>query len=160
MTRLGWFFAVGAMLTLAWDATAATNRQDDVVVAGQGTSSDGEAMQVTCRLGLAVVPSNVFVGQCVVTVGADRLTLAGSDTEGNERLNVVLDGQVIVRGAAVKGTGRFQDLVASSQSGFPVHMEMDPLGRGWAIRGHGSDGRTLTVIRGSLSQGTVTITAP
>jgi hypothetical protein len=160
MTRFGWLFVGGMVLTLAWDATAATSRQDDVVVVGQGTSSDGEAMQVTCRLGLAVVPSNAFVGECVLTLGADRLTVAGLDAEEQDRLNVVLDGQVIVRGTVVKGTGRFQELAAGGQSGFPVHVEMDPLGRGWTIRGHGSDGSTLPVIRGSLSQGAVTINAP
>ena len=75
-------------------------------------------------------------------------------------MTVVLDGHVIVRGGAVTATGRFEELLQRSQSGFPVYVEVDPLGRSWAVRGHGGNGDVKTVARGRMTEGAVHFRLP
>jgi hypothetical protein len=160
MTRLGRIIV--AILIAAWPAGAAPpgSQQADLVVTGQGATSDAEPTTLRCELNLVTTPSNVFVGRCLVEVGPEQLVLGDLAVDGAEPMTVVLDGHVIVRGGAVTATGRFQELLQSSQSGFPVYVEVDPLGRSWAVRGHGGNGDVETVAGGRMTEGAVHFRLP
>jgi hypothetical protein len=136
------------------------SQQADLVVAGQGASSSAEPATLRCELNLVATPSNAFVGRCLVGVGPDQLVLGALAIDGAEQMTVVLDGHVIVRGGAVTATGRFEELLQRSQSGFPVYVEVDPLRRSWAVRGHGGNGNIKIVATGRMTQGAVQFRVP
>ncbi len=146
------------ILIAAFPARAAP--QADLVVTGRGATSEAEPATLGCELNLVATPSNVFVGRCMVEVGLDQLVLGGLAIDGAEPMTVVLDGHVIVRGGAVTATGRFEELLQRSQSGFPVYVEVDPLGHSWAVRGYGGNGDVETVARGRMTEGAVHFRLP
>ena len=151
-----------AILIAALPARAAPpgSQQADLVVAGRGATSKAEPATLRCDLNRVTTPSNVFVGRCLVEVGPDQLVLGSLAVDGAEPMTVVLDGHVIVRGGAVTATGRFEELLQRSQSGFPVYVEVDPLGRSWAVRGDGGNGDVKTVARGRMTEGAVHFRLP
>ncbi len=160
MTHLA--LIIVAILIAALPARAAPpgSQQADLLVTGRGATSKAEPATLRCELNLVAPPSNVFVGRCLVEVGPDQLVLGDLAVDGAEPMTVVLDGHVIVRGGAVTATGRFEELLERSQSGFPVYVEVDPLGRSWAVRGHRGNGNVKTVARGRMTEGAVHFRLP
>jgi hypothetical protein len=151
--------AVG-LLVVSETGAQGGHQGPDLVVTASGSAADGELMTLACGLSFAVVPSNTFLGQCRVTVGADQMALAGLDVDGAQQLTVVLNGEVTVRGAARSATGRFQRLVGNGQVGFPVYLHVDPLSRAWSIRADTPSGTRQIVSSGLLADGTITLTMP
>ncbi len=160
MTHLAQIIVAIFIAALPARAAPPGSQQADLVVTGRGATSKAEPATLRCELKLVATPSNVFVGQCLVEVGPDQLVLGGLAIDGAEPMTVVLDGNVIVRGGAVTATGRFEELLQSSQSGFPVYVEVDPLGRSWAVRGNGGNGAVETVARGRMTEGAVHFRLP
>ena len=160
MTHLARIIVATIIVTLPAGAAPPGSQQADLVVTGRGATSSAESATLRCDLNLVATPSNVFVGRCLVEVGSDQLVLGDLAIDGAERMTVVLDGQVIVRGGAVTATGRFEELLERSQSGFPVYVEVDPLSRSWAVRGYGGNGNVKTVARGRMTEGAVHFTLP
>jgi hypothetical protein len=146
--------------TLPARAAPLGSQQADLLVAGRGATYKAESATLRCDLNRVTTPSNVFAGRCLVEVGPDQLVLGNLGVNGAEPMTVVLDGHVIVRGGAVTATGRFEALLQRSQSGFPVYVEVDPLGRSWAVRGHGGNGDVETVASGRMTEGVVHFRLP
>ncbi len=131
-----------------------------MMLEGTGVTSAGEPMRVACELAFAAVPSNEFLGECWIGVGGDELTLTPLAEDGRAVLTAVLNGSIIVRGGAGVGTGRFLELMLGSAAGFPVDLEIDPLARTWAVRGHGPGEGGGVVVSGLLVGGGATLTLP
>ena len=160
MTHLARISVAILMAALPAHAAPPGAQQPDLILTGRGATSKAEPATLRCELRLMATPSNVFDGRCVVAVGPDQLVLGSLAIDGAEPMTVVLDGHVIVRGGAVTATGRFEELLERSQSGFPVYVEVDPLGRSWAVRGHRGNGNVKTVARGRMTEGTVQFRLP
>jgi len=148
-------------LTLgAWLEAAAGRGQSDLVVRATGADVGGEPMTLSCDLGFASLPSNLFVGECRITVGRDHVSLGGMEADGVLLLTVVLSGELTVHGVAQAGSGRFSQVVSDGTAGFPMWIEIDPLSRAWVIRGDAPDGARQTLGRGSLSEGLINLAVP
>ena len=141
------------------EATAGRG-QADLVVRATGADAGGEPMSLSCDLGFASLPSNLFVGECRVTVGQDHVSLGGMEADGVLLLTVVLTGELTVHGVAQAGSGRFSQVVSDGTSGFPMWIEIDPLSRAWVIRGDAPDGARQTIGRGSLNEGLINLAVP
>ena len=135
--------------------SAAEDRPADLAISASGAAAHGEPMALACTLTLAVVPSNTYLGRCQLTVGSDHVTLTGLPAEGQRLVTVVLTGAVGLRGVAEAGTGRFAPFVSHGAAGFPVDVQIDPLGRAWALRGALPGGGTQVVAAGALTKGSV-----
>jgi hypothetical protein len=136
------------------------DRSPDLAIQAVGTEATGQALTLTCGLHFALVPSNMFVGQCRIAVGSDRLLLDGLPRMGARLLTVVMNGSLALQGRAAEGTGRFESLVARGTSGFPLLVRLDPLGRTWAITSDLPGGGTQTVAQGTLGTGMITLAMP
>jgi hypothetical protein len=158
MTHLALILVGILIAALPARAAPPGSKQADLLVTGRGATSGAEPATLRCELNLSS-PSNVSsVG--LVEVGPDQLVLGGLAIDSAEPMTVELDGHVIVRGGAVTATGRFEELLERSQSGFPVYVEVDPLGRSWAVRGHRGNGNVKTVARGRMTEGAVHFRLP
>jgi hypothetical protein len=160
MTHLALIILATIIAVLPARAAPPGSQQADLVVTGRGATSSAEPATLRCELKLVATPSNVFVGRCSVGVGPDQLVLGALAIDGAEQMTVVLDGHVIVRGGAVTATGRFEELLERSQSGFPVYVEVDPMSRSWAVRGHGGNGIIKIVASGRMTEGAVHFRLP
>lgn len=136
-------------------AAPSEERPADLAIAATGAAAQGEPMALACALTLATVPSNTYLGRCQLTVGPDQVTLAGLPAEGQRLVSVVLTGAVGLRGMAEAGTGRFAALVSHGAAGFPVDLQVDPLGRAWALRGALPGGGSQVVAAGGLAKASV-----
>ena len=154
--RIWALVCVGLLGGLQAAPLPAQDRPADLTVAATGAAAAGEPMAMACALTLATVPSNTYVGRCRITVGGDALTLTGLPAEARRLVTVVLTGAVSLRGVAEEGTGRFAALVAHGAAGFPLDVQIDPLGRAWTIRGALPGGGSQVVAVGGLTTGSVT----
>jgi hypothetical protein len=140
--------------------TTADAGRSDLAVMVTGVDAGGEPMALSCELALAAVPSNLFVGECQITVGQDHVSLGGMDVDGVALLTVVLNGDLTVHGVAQSGSGRFRQPVTEGIAGFPMWIEIDPLSRAWVIRGDAPGGLRQTISRGRLDQGAINLALP
>jgi hypothetical protein len=122
-------------------------------IAVTGTTAHGDAMRTDCRLSFVEQPSNRFDGACRITVGVDELALAAIDPERSP--TVVLNRAVTLRGFAVYSGGRFAEFADSGAEGFPLYLELDPLGHRWTVRADRPGGGSEIVIDGALTGGTI-----
>ena len=148
-------------LTLGERLEATAGRgHSDLVVRATGADIGGESMTLSCDLGFVALPSNLFMGECRITVGHDHVLLGGMEVDGALLLTVVLNGELTVHGVAHAGSGRFHQVVSDGTAGFPMWIEIDPLSRAWVIRRDAPDGARQTIGRGSLNEGVINLAVP
>jgi hypothetical protein len=127
----------------------------DMTMVMAGTDLKGDRMRVSCKLLPASPPSNTFTGRCEVTVGAERLAIAGLDVNGESVLSAVLDGRITIRGRAESASGRFLQMVVDGADGFPVYLHIDPFGRAWALQRDVPGGGREALTGGRISEGSL-----
>ncbi len=151
--------ALAIVLVVLAVASAHATR-GDVRIGANGVESSGARMQLACELDFVSVPSNVFAGACRISVGGDELVLAGSDPDRQRGPTALLNGRLTIRGFADSATGRFAPLVERGALGFPVFLEIDPLGRAWSIRADAPGGTSETVTSGAITGGRIFFVLP
>jgi hypothetical protein len=130
----------------------------DVTIQVVGTDAKGGAMRGSCALRPLSPPSNTFLGQCELSLGAERIVIAGLDVDGQSVLSAVLDGRITIRGvprSTRPASERFGQMVTDGAAGFPIYLRIDPFGRAWALERDLPGGGREVVAGGSISEGNV-----
>jgi hypothetical protein len=152
--------ALAIVLVAAAPEARAQRNTADLRIGVSGTDPSGAVMRTACDLDFVSVPSNVFEGPCRVIVGSDELVLVGRDADRQRVPTLLLNGVVTIRGFLESGTGSFASLADGGRAGFPVYLEIDPLGRAWSIRADTPAGGTETVSSGVVTGGRIFLVLP